>query len=466
MGLNGRGRRKTSPQKAKEINDRQRPRLNRVDEDLTSQAGSIASHASALAALESFRNRPAKFAPEVVGRSNIGTNAVGRVETQMTGSGGLNLSASDISGVRPASVSDDIYLKSNKHPGFGSGHGNAHHNPNFAAAGHSHSISFKDLPQAHRAAIVSNMAYMRSLYQSALISPGQEYTPEQVRDRLGALGTAVMHLYHMVANEPNMTAQEIHSRLVANPSFKLEKWNQQGVDQDPDSKFFIGAPEEFGGDPASQVFFVSSRSGVTDAGAARTVDSPLALQDDVMVANVASTSEAFAPSGWTEALKSVSGSLHLATFYRVRGSSEPGTYTFSLASGITGRILVDISAYARVDTQSPVADSGANTAFDAAQLLAEMPAGGPLIAAFAVSDAQDYELSFSGLEMYHETGQIGRGELSSSDSGGPFVTLTRADRQDLDPPHPGHVKARFSRAIDPLGSARAIAHTIALNPAN
>jgi parallel beta-helix repeat protein len=127
---------------------------------------------------------------------------------------------------------------------------------------------------------------------------------------------------------------------------------------------------EYTGDSSTPTFR-SSTSGKVDASTSITYSKPLgAVSGDVMVAQVMNRgSSAIAPpAGWTAVRDTFQGTgEHMETFYKVAGSSEPASYTFtsSDADGKAG----GISDWYGVNTTSPIdvtsGNSGSGTTLSA-----------------------------------------------------------------------------------------------------
>ena len=103
----------------------------------------------------------------------------------------------------------------------------------------------------------------------------------------------------------------------------------------------------------------SSSSGSSTAQPALTIARPPNLQaGQVMVANIVSNDDDpgfSAPPGWTLVRDhNITGALRQAVYYRVAGSSEPGSYTWALTANTVRRITGGITAYSGVDTADPL----------------------------------------------------------------------------------------------------------------
>jgi hypothetical protein len=120
----------------------------------------------------------------------------------------------------------------------------------------------------------------------------------------------------------------------------------------------------------SGIVFEGATSATNTAnGATVTVPRPLGAQvGHLLVAQVAFHTRNFsgtitAPSGWTTVrVDDDAGNTMQATFWKVAGSSEPSSYTFTNTTGDTTRTGAGgIAAYSGVDTTSPIDAHGATT---------------------------------------------------------------------------------------------------------
>ncbi|MDP8903732.1 MAG: hypothetical protein M3N29_00185 [Chloroflexota bacterium] len=97
-------------------------------------------------------------------------------------------------------------------------------------------------------------------------------------------------------------------------------------------------------------------STANSSGPGLTVSTPAGLQaGDVMIAQVVARASGTisAPEGWTAIRATeLSGTVNQATFWRLAGSSEPGSYTFTTPG--TARNAVGIVAYSGVHASTPI----------------------------------------------------------------------------------------------------------------
>jgi hypothetical protein len=357
-------RKKTSPQRLKDASDRQRPKLNAIRGELgaldTRLSGTLNSHATTLSAhgsalsnhggrignLEAFRNRSEGFAPQNIGRNNLSDRIIE----------GRHISPNSVGPTQMAGR-----------------HSNTYHDPKFAAAGHSHSISFKDVPTVERQAHIDTRHWLRNSWAAAT-----------TEGKLNNLRRAVLGLQHLTLDGPHMTAEEMHSRLLADPDFKFSEWNEQGTQPDASAYYYTVAGPDEGGGTANRACYIHATSNAVKPSAENPYDSfvtkipdPHGLPGDVMIAVVVSDGSsddpgAVIPTGWT-----IIGSHdnEVRTFWKVRTNSEPAAHDFRFpyawyyASGIVSysNISQGASIYAAAESYGT-------------PLSANAPAGGIVVA--------------------------------------------------------------------------------------
>jgi Tfp pilus assembly protein PilV len=114
----------------------------------------------------------------------------------------------------------------------------------------------------------------------------------------------------------------------------------------------------------STIAFRSAASAVTAGGTSVTVTTPSGTTSgDVLLAAIMIDSNGSipTPSGWTLIRTDAANTtVRLGLFYKVAGSSEPASYTFS-GLPTNSYVVSGINAYSGVDTSSPIDVSGSST---------------------------------------------------------------------------------------------------------
>ncbi|EFK96964.1 transport protein ExbB2 [sediment metagenome] len=116
------------------------------------------------------------------------------------------------------------------------------------------------------------------------------------------------------------------------------------------------------------ISFIGSKDTINVTGTSFVVSKPAnTAQNDVMVAHIIASayqSAISAPTGWTQISSSpcTTNYHRAAVFYKVAGSSEPSSYTFTVSSSAT--LAGMIGTYRGVNTTSPVEDDNAAVDFN------------------------------------------------------------------------------------------------------
>jgi len=103
---------------------------------------------------------------------------------------------------------------------------------------------------------------------------------------------------------------------------------------------------------------------------------PGTAANDVMVASIAVHPETIvpaAPAGWTllrDTSQTTGNGSRMATYYKVAGSSEPGSYTWTFSGGTLDGATGGIASFSGVDTTTPIDVEGGNTTSNSYSLTA------------------------------------------------------------------------------------------------
>ena len=123
-------------------------------------------------------------------------------------------------------------------------------------------------------------------------------------------------------------------------------------------------PPTGGGGGSGTISFVATSAAYAQGAASLTIPRPAGVAaGHVLIASFAVKNKpgVNVPAGWSLIRETLGkNSYEQAVYYRVAGSSEPASYTFSLASG-TADLRGGVTAYSGVDTANPIDKEGAKT---------------------------------------------------------------------------------------------------------
>ncbi|HEX5532272.1 MAG TPA: Ig-like domain-containing protein [Actinomycetales bacterium] len=205
------------------------------------------------------------------------------------------------------------------------------------------------------------------------------------------------------------------------------------------------------------VVFVGGSSGSAAARAALVLERPVGVvAGDVLVASVLVrgwSGDYAAPSGWQRVLDDQkSTTLHLSTYVKVAGSSEPATYSWGLSSGYdSSGVLVASSG---VDPVAPVAAAagakGGGSTSVVAPSVTSVRDGSVVVGAFGIAVATT---------LTPPSDMTGRGSASWS-IGSQTNSLALADKVMASAGASGSMTAVAGAAADSVG------HSVVLSPAS